>query len=598
MRTTKLAEIQIIGHKQDKLPIIKQLQELGALHVAQAKTKEKAFIADSVQKDVNKCSKQLLQLAYIKEQSHVEFSYELSHLSEFSEVQSEAKVFIEKYLPYAQKQSAKEADLRKELSLINAQINLLERLPFTIKAAPEGKTHRLFVGRSPFNFAKIKEEVSCHIAHNKTEKYYYYTVTLEEKDVESLHSFMQDSPLKKIDVSFLDNDSKEVEQFLRGKKILIEKNIALHIKETKQSFELEKIKLPFLVTSLENYREQQNITNKFLTSKNFFIISGFLEYDKVDALKEAVPHASIRMKEAGEEAPTKLKEKGLNKHFQLITELFGLPKYGSVDPTPIVAFFYPFFFGFMLSDVGYGVLLLGSIIGLRLLFGKSIQSIYVIFALSGISSIIFGLLFGSFFGNLIYIQPLLTDSFSASFNILKASLIIGLVHLNIAVALNIYQMKNKGMSLLKILAQGTHFILLELAALFAVLSWYYIAAGTGLLLIFLLVKQKGGFGIMDITGYFGTLFSYARLLALSLATAGVALAINLIAEKALALGRIGVVLWLIVLIGGHLFNFALNMLGCSIHAARLHYVEFFSLFFEGDGKKFTPFKLKKTYGGI
>jgi V/A-type H+-transporting ATPase subunit I len=109
--------------------------------------------------------------------------------------------------------------------------------------------------------------------------------------------------------------------------------------------------------------------------------------------------------------------------------------------------------------------------------------------------------------------------------------------------------------------------------------------------IAILLKEKSFFGLMDITGYFGTWFSYARLLALSLATAGVALAINIIASKAQAFGKVGMVLWLVILVVGHLFNFALNILGCTIHAARLHYVEFFSFFYESGGYEFNPFKI-------
>jgi V/A-type H+-transporting ATPase subunit I len=95
---------------------------------------------------------------------------------------------------------------------------------------------------------------------------------------------------------------------------------------------------------------------------------------------------------------------------------------------------------------------------------------------------------------------------------------------------------------------------------------------------------------MDITNFFGTWFSYARILALNLATSGVALAVNILAEKTISFS---VVTYVIILILGHLFNFVVNLIGCTINAARLHYVEFFSLFFESGGKPFKPFSIKK-----
>jgi V/A-type H+-transporting ATPase subunit I len=108
-----------------------------------------------------------------------------------------------------------------------------------------------------------------------------------------------------------------------------------------------------------------------------------------------------------------------------------------------------------------------------------------------------------------------------------------------------------------------------------------------------LIIKAGAFGITEITGFVGTWLSYARLLALLLATGGIALAINIMADKLATIPVIGIVLSIFILIAGHLFNFAINLLGSTIHSIRLHYVELFSQFYDASGKAFKRFTIKK-----
>ena len=131
------------------------------------------------------------------------------------------------------------------------------------------------------------------------------------------------------------------------------------------------------------------------------------------------------------------------------------------------------------------------------------------------------MVFGSFFGNLVPITPLYQDSFSASFIILQVSLLIGLVHINLGVLLQIYQQFLKKTPLAKALQVTLPIPLIEGAVVLLLFKQYLAAIIVAIILLILLYREKGFFGIMDITGFFGTWFSYARLLALSLATAGV-----------------------------------------------------------------------------
>jgi len=114
-----------------------------------------------------------------------------------------------------------------------------------------------------------------------------------------------------------------------------------------------------------------------------------------------------------------------------------------------------------------------------------------------------------------------------------------------------------------------------------------------------IMKVLGGvLKLYDVVGYFGDVLSYARLLALGLATGAIAMAINGVAEMASGIPVVGIVAAVIVLIGGHLFNIAVNCLGGFVHSGRLQYLEFFSKFFEGGGRAFTPFREEKKYSVV
>jgi V/A-type H+-transporting ATPase subunit I len=598
MITTKLTEVTIIGYKKEKSHIVKTLQELGIIHITKANIKEEGFVQDKVRADLDIVSKQLLKLQFITEQSQQDYPYELTTLPDYEELQTETNEFLTTYFSKIKEQAAIKKDCQQKKEQKLAQLTILKNIPFTIQAALADYTHRLYFSEKSLFFPKKRKEIRFVLKKVKTPKGYFYLFTLAERDVDKLKEALQQTPLKKIDISFLEHKGKnEKEQELRQELETLETTRKKADWQLEKILAIERIKIPYLITSLENYREQFMLSTQFLTSKNFFIIKGYCEPEKLPLLKKELPYITLLSKNAGPEAPTKFKERKIGKHFQIITELFGTPAYGSVDPTPLIALFYPLFFGFMFADIGYGLLLLFFVALLRIFLGKEFHSAYVIFGLSGIVAIIFGLCFGSFFGNLIPVTPLIGDSFSIAFPLLIASLAIGLIHLNIGTALNMYQMKQHKKPMRDILMKATGFYILQLAVIAAILGFSYLALGFGGLLLVLLIKEKGAFGIMDLTGFVGNLFSYARLLALSLASGGLALVINIIANKALSFGKLGIVLWLLILLVGHSFNFILGVLGCTIHAARLHYVEFFSFFFEGEGTKFNPFTLKKTHGG-
>ena len=321
--------------------------------------------------------------------------------------------------------------------------------------------------------------------------------------------------------------------------------------------------------------------------------------------------------------------------FKTLLDLFATPKYNEINPTIIMGLFFVLFFGMMLGDAGYGLLIvILSLVG-YLKFGKyseMIKNWSFLGILLGLVTTVVGVLTNSFFGDLIpsYIFPLIYENpptalFSLTIgsihlpieplrnplDILVISLLFGLIHLNVGIFLAIYQsFKNKNYKVL--IMEHFSWLLLEIGG--GALIGYFLLEiwdlgtiafyGSAILVVIGLVlrlKHAGPLGFFDITGFVGDWLSYARLLALGLATAGMALAFNIIADlfgSMVPIEIVGVIITIILLVVLHAINLGLQALGAGVHSLRLQYVEFFNRFYEGGGHEFKPFSVKRKHTKI
>jgi V/A-type H+-transporting ATPase subunit I len=341
---------------------------------------------------------------------------------------------------------------------------------------------------------------------------------------------------------------------------------------------------------LKAHYDELTLPNNFQANDDITVIEGYCEPQAIDELTELIPEATL-YEEQPDEAPTKLKEDGMNKSFRTVTSMYDTPRYGAFDPTGYITLFYPLFFGFMLADIGYGLLVLLTALLIETQTDTRTKQYTHILTVSGLATILFGIAFGSFFGELIPATPLWVEPFEESYYLLKASLALGLLHMNLGWLTNLYQHISQRKPVTTTITNTLPLPIIEAGAL--LLYYQFITAGITLLIgaTALLVKRDGIIGVLGTSDYLGTWFSYARLLALSLATTGIALAVNVIASMMYSIPVIGSVIYAAFLIFGHTFNYAVNVLSSTINAARLHYVEFFDLFFQGGGHRFTPFKI-------
>ncbi len=319
--------------------------------------------------------------------------------------------------------------------------------------------------------------------------------------------------------------------------------------------------------------------------------------DKVVVTEIPVSHEEL------EEAPVVLENPAWAKPFEEVLNLFGLPRYGTIDPTQLLAIFYPIFFGFIIGDVGYGLIL----VLLSLWAKKKMGSIYFVrviasmLLLAGTMAMFWGFLFGEAFGDLPARFHLLkeVEIFGITIPFERSHLLmpylymavgIGVAHIVLGLVLGMINAAREH-------ARG-HFIekagfilLLVAAALLGTASMKIVPLGgpVGFLLLvvalFLIVRGGGFMGIIHIPSTISNIFSYARLMALGVAGVLLADVANQLA------GSIGSI-WVGILIAFflHLINIVVHSFSSTIHSVRLNVIEFFDKFYEPGGRRYKPFK--------
>jgi V/A-type H+/Na+-transporting ATPase subunit I len=296
-----------------------------------------------------------------------------------------------------------------------------------------------------------------------------------------------------------------------------------------------------------------------------------------------------------EDAPVVLRNPRLFRPFEAVISLLPLPRYGSIDPTPFVAVFFPVFFGLILGDVGYGLVLaaLGLVLHRRSRPGTLLRSVAEIIGPCALFSIAAGFLFGEFFGDLgrrwFGLRPLAFNREEALIPFLLLTVAIGAVHILVGLVLGVVsaarqhprQAVGRGASAVAVVL----IILALLAAVDVLPRAFFTPAVLGLLIAFpVLIFAEGVVAPIELLSTLGNILSYARIMALGIASVMLAVVANRMAGV-FGSAAVGVVFALLF----HLVNFAIGLFSPTIHALRLHYVEFFGKFYSPGGVRYEPF---------
>ena len=364
---------------------------------------------------------------------------------------------------------------------------------------------------------------------------------------------------------------------------------------------------------------REEAKSRLVETDKVFLLEGWLPADRCTALEKALEPftCAVETREPAEDeypqVPVQLRNNKLTRPLNMVTEMYSLPAYGTLDPNPLMAPFFILFYGIMMADMGYGILMMiaSVIIGKKYRPKGTSGELFSLLGLCGLSTFIVGALTGGFFGDFltqlvaivspgtVFALPKLFDPLDDLTMILIGSMALGLVQIITGMAISLIEKCRRKKILDAFFEEITWWIVflgIALAVLKKGTAVLYL--GCALVLLGPIVQGKGWgkltgvFGSIynHVTGYFGDILSYTRLMALMLAGSVIAQVFNMLAAMP---GN--VVAFLIISMLGNAMNFGLNLLGCYVHDLRLQCLEFFNKFYVDGGKPFRPMTLDTEY---
>ena len=364
---------------------------------------------------------------------------------------------------------------------------------------------------------------------------------------------------------------------------------------------------------------REEAKSRLIETDKVFLLEGWLPADRCTALEKALEPftCAVETREPAEDeypqVPVQLRNNKLTRPLNMVTEMYSLPAYGTLDPNPLMAPFFILFYGIMMADMGYGLLMMiASVIISKKYRPKGTSGeLFSLLGLCGLSTFIVGAMTGGFFGDFltqlvaivspgtVFALPKLFDPLDDLTMILIGSMALGLVQIITGMAISLIE-KCKRKKFLDAFFEEITWWIVFLGIALAVLKkgTAVLYLGCALVLLGPIVQGKGWgkltgvFGSIynHVTGYFGDILSYTRLMALMLAGSVIAQVFNMLAAMP---GN--VIAFLIISMLGNAMNFGLNLLGCYVHDLRLQCLEFFNKFYVDGGKPFRPMTLDTEY---
>jgi len=640
-----MAKVRLATPRDSIQPTLESLQEAGVVHVEEAKA------LDPVEERAIEKEFQLVRdaltsidgiIEHLSAPREVRLSESLASRS-FSQIISGVKTVHEKFSAIHRQyeeitqEIVSRRELGKHLSLLSGTIDMpLAELAY---AGPYLFTNVVVL---PPGAQEIFLKNAGHLLFHETtveasdETLIYFIARTGDRD--KIETIISESGAE---VLPLEPEEMGLREFLSNNSLKIEM-LEIEYNQIQQKIQdvvvsnLEQLVLSREV--LQSHQERLSVMSLVCEARYVSVIEGWVPQGKLDEFERYLGEPYMLLEksfpEEEDEPPTELKNPAAIRPFQVIVNLFSIPKYGDWDPTPIVAYFFAFFFGLMLNDTVYAI---GLLLTAKLFLDKLVDDpespgvnlFRNVLYISGSVALIFGLLSGIFLGDFLHkyfnvdLESLalvagVQEKLSDPITFIVISLLIGMVHVNIAHILSLIRgihEGNIGLIVSKIglfISEvfGIPYIfwallnikMLPLEAQVYAVFVYPLAIGVAIIVIssFMQMGYLGAlFWIFDLTGFLGDIMSYSRLAGVGLATYYLASSFNLLAEwfssilASLIPGIAGFIISIIVgtilLVVLHTFNMLLSSLAAFIHSLRLCFVEFLMKFYEGGGREYTPF---------
>lgn len=524
---------------------------------------------------------------------------------------------------------ARESHLRTQLDLISPW----KSLDVPVEGLKSTERVTLIPGVVPNHIPRSRvEEIAKEDVHveliNETSQGIYCIVMYLKQAKEKVQLLLKEVEFESVDLSKFKGKPEEILSAIEEELRQIEQTREeLRSRSSSIATELKRVYV------LYDYRltvlNQRLVENHSLSTKETLYLEGWVrssDYGRLENISKEFPTASVMRvePESGESPPIELQNSKPVRPFEMITELYGMPRSKELDPTPLLAPFFAIFFGLCLTDAGYGIVLaiLSFILMRKIKGGKRLLQLLF---LSSLATVVMGAIVGGWFGDAFERLPidflrslrssfLLFDPMKTPLTFFGLTVGLGVVQILFGFFAALYDNLRKRRFIAALFDQFVWIVLLlsAVSLLLGVLKVLPAATvafalksfGGSALLILLFSERQGsivsrlGFGaynLYSVIFILGDVLSYLRLMALGMVTGGIAMAVNIIAGIVGGVPVVGIILAVVILIGGHLFNLAINALGAFVHTLRLQYVEFFPKFFSGGGRKFAPFSRETTY---
>lgn len=677
LKTQRMDRVLIVGTKDVMETTINTLHDLDVFHVEEYTAEGEYFKIGRPLKAATSLSEKLLKLrsirSYLGTKSNIQFTEKREKVS--SDIEKELGSLETSLTSKMNEKSALETGI-KDIAHKEDLLKPYEALGLPLDLLFGYENVAVFVGTAPKDIEPVVKAI--------TGDYELFSAPYEKGFVIAL--FVPRDLAPKVSESLLKNDFIEAEP-LRENGQPSEIKSALESRKSEMAAKLKTVNkdieemnkqyTKFILASEELLAidtQKAEAPLKFATSDNAFVIDGWVPTNEFESFRQKMlkatgdkihvtavepePEAYPGETEAHEvhhevDAPVKYANPKWMYSLQAFIDLYARPRYDEIDPTPIFFFMFPLFYGFILGDIGYGLLLLigGYIVQRMLKHSEGFKILTTALMICAVSSIFFGLLFGEFLGfnmaetveegggflgitfaeyypNAIHIGPIgpfslpLERLVAGGFHegsyvfgikdLLVFCCLVGVAHILLGYAFGfVNEYWQHGLKTAVLHKCSWAFMLIGSVCMvwyvfplmiaqtlptFNAMNPLFIVGGAVFLVGFvLLLMGEGVMGILEIPNLLSNTLSYTRLLAVGMSSVGIAFAVNTMTSMLAAAGIIGLIGAVIVFVLGHSINLLLGIIAPGLHALRLHYVEFFMKFYKGGGKIYDPFGYLRKY---
>ena len=488
---------------------------------------------------------------------------------------------------------------------------------------------------------KVTDEAQLYSVSDDKSQHYVMIIALREK-MPAVQEAIRDFGFTPAAVTGMDGSAREC----IGKAEVTLKELASEKQRLTKAIEAEDVRRDEMKLAADRMGTRISMAEaeeKLFGTESVVLLEGWMPAEREEELSRVFEDytCAYETRDPTEEeypdVPVKLKNNRVTDGLNMVTNMYSLPAYGTVDPNPLMAPFFIVFFGLMFADIGYGILMIiAALFALaKIKPQEGSLSFCRLLLWGGIATTIAGFMTGSLFSDApkqIYdvvcaskgIEPTwqgLPRLFSPtedSILVLVGSLILGWLHLNTGMVVSFVEKWKHGNKADAVWEEGSLWVLLIGAAIFALKKLNIlpgipdvVAMGALIIGVVMLLFGAGrnakGFGKVTAafgciyntaTGWFGDILSYSRIMALMLAGGVVGQVFNTVAimpAKNGGINAVTVIAFVVIFLLGHAMNFGLNLLGCYVHDLRLQCLEFFGKFYQDGGKPFKPLRLSGKY---